>query len=281
MGLRYGAMRPILRVLTVSLTLGLCCPAVAAASAPIEEVWSFNGGEIAVQPGPAGTLVGTVVQATSFARCSHPVGETMWTDMRIQADGSYWGLHQWFAELPECVRVPVLGPTAWRVMPAADGSEYLLVCFSRPGGPQPTIAPSGASANVTYACVASSPTAPVPVQPPAGGESGPAGFAQMPAPASGEKCFRSRSLRIHLKHPKYDPLREAVITVGRRKLRVRRHGKRFASTIVLRHLPTGTFKITIQATTVLGHHLSSSRTYHSCAATAPGGKTHAKKADRG
>lgn len=266
-------MRSILLVLTASLLVSLCWAAEAAASSPIEEVWGFNGGQVAVQPGPGGTLVGTVVQATSFARCSHPIGELMWTDMRLQPDGSYWGLHQWFVEVPECVRMPTLGPTAWRAMAAADGSVYLLVCFSRPGGPQPTIAPDGTSANVTYGCVASSPIAPAPAQPPAGGESGAAAFAQPARPMSSAKCFRASRLRIHLKDPKYDPLREALIAFGRHKLRVRRHGARFNSTVVLRHLPSGAFKVTIQATTVLGHHLASSRTYDHCAAAARGKKT--------
>ena len=127
----------------------------------IEGVWAFENGQIAITPTSDGTFVGTVVDETKFAECVHPVGEEIWTDMRLQPDGSYWGASP--VVLRRNVREnPTLGPTAWRVREAPDGSRYLQVCFSAPGSSQPTIAANGLTANVTYNCVNSALTAPLP-----------------------------------------------------------------------------------------------------------------------
>lgn len=235
----------------------------SAAAAPIERVWSFNGGEVAIQSQGA-NFVGTVVGPTRFALCSHPVGEQMWTDVRPQPDGSYWGLHQWFFETAECIHNPALGPTAWRVMESAGGGHYLLVCFSNPGGTQPTIASNGATANVTYGCRQSAEVAPVPVQVAAASSAGVQSFAQAVKLPSVEKCFSRRDFEIHLQDPRHDPMKEVVVRIGGRRVVVVRRHNVFAATINLRGLPSGAFTVKIRATTVLGHHLYGSRTYHTC-----------------
>src|SRR5271166_1284619 len=129
----------------VVMFLALQCSTTQASVSPIEAVWAFNGGEVAVVRQADGAYAGIVDAPTTFARCSHPVGEQMWSRMRLQPDGSYWGLHQWFFESEPCQLNPTLGPSAWRVMTATNGSRYLLVCFSAPGSTQPTIAASGAT----------------------------------------------------------------------------------------------------------------------------------------
>jgi len=271
-------MRALLSALA-AVTLGACVLVSAAgASSPIEQVWSFNGGQVAIHPGSGGSLVGTVIQPTQFAQCSHPVGEEMWSEMRLQPDGSYWGLHQWYFESSGCIRNPQRGPTAWRVMEASGGAHYLLACLSSPGGPQPTIAASGAEANVNYGCRESARIAAIPAQAPPKSRAGRAGFAQAVTLPGNRKCYSRRSFQIHLKDPKYDPLKEVIITIGARKIRVTRHGSRFAATISLKGLPRGTFTVKIRATTVLGHHLSGSRTYHTCIPKPPKPKTPARKA---
>jgi hypothetical protein len=143
---------------------GSALPGSAVATSPsaITGVWSFNGGEVAIQPQPGGTFVGTVIAPMRFVACSHPVGEVMWTAMTSEPDGSYWGLHQLYYESAACIRNPILGPAAWRVMEAGGGAHYLLACLSSPGGPQPTIAPGGATANVGYGCFRSAAIAPIP-----------------------------------------------------------------------------------------------------------------------
>jgi len=227
----------------------------AAPGAGIEGIWSFSGGEVAIQRQPGGTLVGTVVAPTKFVECSHPDGEQMWTSMALQPDGSYWGLHQWYFQSPGCVANPQLGPTAWRVMEAPGGAHYLLVCFSSPGTTQPTISPSGTAQHATFGCRESARIAPLPVE---------STFAESVLLPSNRKCYSRRVFQIHLRDPKYDPLKEVLITLGHRRILVKRHRNVFVATVNLRGLPRGTFTVRIRVTTLLGHHLTGSRTYHTC-----------------
>jgi hypothetical protein len=247
-------------LMLVVLTLGASAAGAAASPSAIERTWSFNGGEVAIQAQPGGAFLGTVVVPTKFSQCVHPVGEPMWTAITRQPDGSYWGLHRWFYETAECVANPTPGPTAWRVMEAADGAAYLLVCFSAPGGPQPRIASDGATADVSYGCVKSAEVAPV---------TGVESFTKSVLLPSNRKCLSRRVFQIHLHQSKYDPFKAVTIAFAKHKLTVQRRGNVFAATINLKGLPRGTFTVRIHVATVLGHRLSGSRTYHTCVAKAP------------
>src|SRR5262249_12907140 len=156
-----GAARLGFRLLCL-LAASAVASAVAAASASadysstpvsIEGIWSFNGGRVGIQRDQNGTFTGTVVTPTRFATCTHEVGEKMWIGIARQPDGSYWGLHQWFFERPDCPPNPNLGLTTWRVL-EDKGYRQLRVCFSDPGSDeQPTIAPDGRTGDYTYGCV--------------------------------------------------------------------------------------------------------------------------------
>jgi hypothetical protein len=253
-----------LAALLAALLLAASARATAPPTASIESVWAFNGGQVAVVRRPNGSYAGLIDASTTFARCSHPVGEQMWSEIRLQPDGSYWGLHQWFFESEGCQTNPTLGPSAWRVMTAANGSHFLRVCFSQPGTSQPTIAPDGRSEHVTYSCFESTLLAPVPTQSPPSSRAGVEAFAQAVGLPSNRKCVSRRVFRIHLHNPPFDPIKEAVVRLRGRRVAVVRRSRRFASTIDLRGLPRGRFTIAVHLTTVLGHHLSGSRTYHTC-----------------
>jgi len=242
--------------------LALQCSTTQASVSPIEAVWAFNGGEVAVVRQADGAYAGIVDAPTTFARCSHPVGEQMWSRMRLQPDGSYWGLHQWFFESEPCQLNPTLGPSAWRVMTATNGSRYLLVCFSAPGSTQPTIAASGATEHVTYRCYESAQLAPIPVQ--SSAATAAARFKDAVTLPSNRRCLSTRVFRIHLHNPPFDPIKEAVVRLHGRRFAVLRRGANYSSTISLRGLPRGTFTVMIRITTVLGHHLSGSRSYRTC-----------------
>lgn len=254
---KRGRLQSLGGLLLVLLVLGAFDQLATASAQPlIEGVWSFNGGKVAIHSGPEGTLVGTVVEPTKFAQCIHTVGEEMWTDMRLQTDGSYWGLHQWFYETAACQKNTNLGPTAWRVLQDSTGASYLLVCFSYPGTTQPMISPSGVTANATYGpCVKSAEVAP------AGGVES---FANSVGLPSNQKCYSRRDFRIHLHEPTYDPFKKVLVTIGKHRLSVLRHGNTFAATVDLKGLPRGAFTVRIHITTVLGHRFSGSRTYHTC-----------------
>jgi hypothetical protein len=248
---RPGQRRALLLLTTTGLLL-LLSAAVASAASSIEGVWSFGGGQIAVHPGPEGTFVGTVVVATQFAECVHPVDQEIWKDMRPQADGSYWGGHQWYFE-GTCAENPEPGATAWRVMEEPNGSRYLRACFSEPGSSQPTIAPNGSDAHATYDCVNSTLVAALPT----------ASVLSFGA----TKCASARHFQIHLREPRYDPFKTVRITLAGHKLTARRRGDYVVATINLEGRPPGSFTVKIAATTVLGMRLMGSRTYHTCAKT--------------
>jgi hypothetical protein len=249
-------------LLAITATLATMLLAVdvasARATASIEGVWSFNGGQIAVQGSSNGTFVGTVVVQTKFAECTHPVGQQIWTKLTLLPDGSYWGFHQWYLGTSSCVLNPTLGPTAWRVLEAPGGSRYLRVCFSHPGTSQPTIAANGSDGRATYGCVNSALTAPLPQV------SGTAGYSESLSVPSAKKCLSLRLFKIHLLDPKYDPLRRVSVTIRGRRVAVARKGKYIVASVDLRGLPPGAFTVKIHATTTLGHSLSATRTYHTC-----------------
>lgn len=253
-------LRPRSLLLAIATTMLLAVGvASAGATSSIEGIWSFNGGQIGVQRLSNGTYAGTVVVETKFAECAHPVGQRIWTGMTEQPDGSYWGLHKWYSGAPqECKENPIGGPTAWRVLKAANGSHYLRVCFSHPGTTQPTIAANGSDSGATYGCTNSALTARLP------GASGLAGSRLKLSLPSAKKCLSLRRFQIHLQDSRYDPLKKVSVWINGRKIATRRKGKYVVATINLKGLPKGAFTIKIQATTVLGHHLSASRTFHTC-----------------
>jgi hypothetical protein len=265
-------------VLAASLSGGA---ASAGATSEIEGVWSFNGGEVAVHAVAGGKFEGVVVAPTKFAECTHKVGEHVWTEITQQPDGSFWGKHQWLFE-KSCLPNPDLGPTAWRVLHAASGSRYLEVCFSEPGESQPTIAPNGTSANVSYNCISSSPTAPLPVVVNTPGSSGAeqVSFANTILLPKARACVRRGMLAIKIADPKRDQLKEVVIRIKKRKVADVRGVKRLEKGIVLKHLPSGGYTLKIVATTVLGQKLTGSRTYHSCKRHPGKAKLHGRRGHR-
>jgi hypothetical protein len=242
----------------------------ARAEAPIVGVWSFSGGKVAIQAQADGTFTGTVVAPTKFAECTHPVGERMWTGITPQADGSYWGTHQWFFATAECIPNPALGPTAWRVL-GTKSSQFLRVCFSEPGSDaQPTIAGDGSDSSATFGCVDSARISALP-------KLSPAKLAQFVHLPRNRSCLRHRKLRIHLHDPNNDPFSKIEISLKsgklQRKASVKRHRHSAIATLSLKGLPELDFVINARLTTVLGRHLSLHRKYRLCA----GGASHRQR----
>jgi hypothetical protein len=263
--LAHRALKSSLLALLVCLALG--GSVAAAATNPIEGTWSFGGGAVDVHAA-AGGFEGVVVTPTTFAKCVHPEGQVMWTEMHAQADGSFWGKHQWYGD--NCELDTHLGLTAWRVLRAANGDRTLKVCFSLPESEsQPTIDSSGKEANATYGCSESAPLGPLPVtEGPGSGSGGGSGqvitFANTVVLPNAKACVSQRSLKLSLRDPKYDPLKEVLVRINGRKVADVRGVKRLKKGVVLGHLPSGTYKVSVLATTVLNQHLTGASTYHSC-----------------
>jgi hypothetical protein len=256
--------RRALTLLPIVLLAALAFSASAqAATNEIEGVWSFNGGSVAIEPVPgSSTLQGKVQNATKFGECIHPAGEVMWTGMTLQPDGSFFGFHQWFKDTSgNCEREQPLGPTVWRVLHNSRGGSYLKVCFSHPGTTQPHIALSGVATEDTYGCSESALIEPLP-------NSGVLGSTTVSLP-SAKACISQSTMKIKLKDPKNDRLKQVVISVNGKKIAAIKGVKAINKAlkkggITLTKLPSGTYKISVTATTVLHKTLTGSQTYRSC-----------------
>jgi hypothetical protein len=233
----------------------------AQSAAPILGVWSFSGGKVAIQAAENGGFVGKVVSPTRFAECTHEVGEEMWTQIKPQPDGSYWGSHQWFFTSAECIPNPALGPTAWRVL-GNSSSQFLRVCFSEPGlGIQPTIAANGSSVDATFGCVDSARVSSLP-------KLSPTKLSRYVHLPRAKNCLGSRKLRIHLHDPDNDPFVKIEVSLKsgalHRRAKVRRHRHNAIAIVSLVNMPRSSFTVTVKVTTVLEHHLSLRRKYRIC-----------------
>jgi hypothetical protein len=250
------------RILTSGLTavalLLLTATGASAQAADVEGVWTFGGGQVAVQDAGDGTHKGTVIRETVLATCAHPVGETMWLGMRPQPDGQWWGGHQWYNNA-DCSPIAQRGNTAFRVLTRPDGSRFLRVCFAGPENPelQPTIAPDGTSANTTTECDDSDFVRPVPE-----GKPGITQIATLPKQGK-KKCLSKRKFKIRLREPEGDALKRAVVRLNGKVIRTRT-GERITAPISLKGLPKGRYTLKITATTVLGKTISGTRKYRTC-----------------
>jgi hypothetical protein len=234
----------------------------AQADSPIEGVWSFNGGKVAVEANSDGSFRGVIVAPTKFSQCFHPVGEEVWSGIREQSDGSFWGLHQWYFETSDCVANPERGLTAFRVVSSADGSRSLEVCFSEPGSQsQPKIPSSGSPSGATYGCSNSTRISALP------------SVQQADAPKyillpGNGLCLTRSKLKVRLRNPAGDPISEAKVQL--RSGKVRRRAKLIPKSngivalLNLRGLTKTKFTVSVNLTTVLGHHLKRKRTYRLC-----------------
>ena len=247
---------------------------------PIEGVWSFSGGAVAIEGLSDGSYQGTVVNPTSFAVCTHPAGQVMWTAMKEQADGSFWGLHTWFKGGDKCEENPLRGLTAWRVLVGADGARHLVVCFSTPGdASQPKIDAAGKCTGGTFGpAIESSPLGGLPGST---ADGGPVTFERIVLVPGNASCLKRKSLKIRLKNPKYDPLKEVVVKVNGKKAKAIVGPEKLQKPIVLKNLPDGAFKVTVVATTVLNERLKGNKRYTTCGTGSgmirlPGAKNHAK-----
>lgn len=267
-------IRRLLLSATVSALVLLGAVSNAQADSPIEGVWSFNGGKVAVEASGDGSFRGVIVAPTKFSQCFHPVGEEVWSEIKPQADGSYWGLHQWYFETAECTPNPERGLTAFRVITAGDGSKSLEVCFSEPGSKsQPKIPPSGSPTGATYGCSNSAHISPLPSVAPADAPK------YILLPGNG-LCLTRPKLKVRLRNPSGDPIVQAKVRLRsgkvRRRAKLTKKSNGFVATLNLRGLTKPKFTVSVKVTTALGHHLKAKRAYRLCGPVRAGKHRHHK-----
>jgi hypothetical protein len=255
-------LRKGLLSLTLAALFAVGIVSSAQADSPIEGVWSFNGGRVAVEANDDGSFRGVIVAPTKFSQCFHPVGEEVWSGIRRQPDGSYWGLHQWYFETDECLPNPERGLTAFRVVTGGDGSKSLEVCFSEPGSKsQPKIPPSGSPSGATYGCSSSARISPLPSVTPADAPK------YILLPGNG-LCLTRPKLKIRLRNPVGDPIVKAKVLLRsgkiRRRAKMTQKSSGILATLNLRRLTKTKFTVSVNVTTALGHRLKRKRAYRLC-----------------
>jgi hypothetical protein len=267
-------IRKLLLSVTVVALLLLAAVSNAQADSPIEGVWSFNGGKVAVEANEDGSFRGVIVAPTRFAECVHPVGEEVWNSIKAQSDGSYWGLHEWYFE-GSCAPNPERGLTAFRVNTGGDGSKSLEVCFSEPGSKsQPKIPSSGSPSGATYGCSNSARISPLPSVEPADAPK------YILLPGNG-LCLTRPKLKVRLRNPTGDPIVQAKVRLRsgkvRRRAKLTQKSNGIVATLNLRGLTRPKFTVKVKVTTALGHHLASKRSYRLCGPVAAGNHGHRKR----
>ena len=243
-----------------ALTLLAAAPAAAQNPDPIEAVWSFSGGQVAVELQPDGSFIGTIIRPTQLSECTHQNGEQMWINIRRQPDGQYFGGHQYF-RTSDCSFIAERGMIALRVLQNAQGQTFLRVCFDDPDvapDEQPTIAPDGSNATTQDGCRDSDLVSPLPREEPRLSDI-------VTLPRQTGRCASRRRFAIRLREPVGDALESARITLNGRRLRVTRNAANRLGTVVdLRGLPRGRYRVAIVAETVRGRTIRGSRRYRTC-----------------
>jgi hypothetical protein len=243
----------------LALTLAAAAPA-AAQSDPIEAVWEFNGGQIAVERQSDGGFVGTIVRPTQLSECTHQNGEPMWTEIRAQPDGQYFGRHQYF-RTTDCSFIE-RGMIALRVLRNPQGQTFLRVCFDDPEqspNEQPSIAPDGSNTATDDGCRDSTLVAPLPKDPPKLADV----VTGLPPQTRG--CASRRRFPIRLKEPAGDAIAPTPrVTRNGKRIPVTFTAGRWRSVIDLRGLARGRYTFKIVAKTVRGRTIQGSRRYRTC-----------------
>ncbi len=259
-------MRRPLLALPLAILVTALAPAAASAQADIEAIWSFSGGQVAVQAA-AGRELHRDRDPRDDARRLRP---SRWASRcgsasAPQPDGQYFGGHQWYTNA-DCAPIATRGNTAYRVLLKPDGSRFLRVCFAAPETPeiQPTIAPDGTATPEN--CNDSDLVSPLP---------NPAGKPELDTivtlPKQGKKkCMSRRSFKIRLREPRGDALKSAEVFLNGKRIQVRT-GKRLTAPINLKGLPKGRYTVKIVAKTVLGKTIQGKRKYRTCAKKRRGG----------
>ena len=121
----------LLSALTVAATVIAVwsTPASGQANNDIVGLWNFNGGIVGVTKNADRSFTGTIVKATTTGTCAHPVGEQMWTGVRLAGNLNYFGRHVWFLTAP-CRVAPSPGNTAWKIFADANGKRFLRGCYA-------------------------------------------------------------------------------------------------------------------------------------------------------
>ena len=229
-----------------ALTLGVLAGPARAADL-IEGSWLFENGQILVESTGPGTFKGTVVKATRFTACTHPVGQPIW---QMSGSGaSYSGTHAWYQS--DCTVAPG-GLSTWTITSTNPDFFAMRFCTVTPGGGPPTFNPDGTPTGLTRCTDLQRVLPPQPVPT----------FADS-ATLPGRSCRHASRLTVQWHPPKADPLVRATVNVSGRRVLVLGPNHLLRS-IEIRGLPRGRFTMKLALTTASGRVVRGSRFYKTC-----------------
>ena len=242
-------LRLLLAIVATMLSVGV---ASASAASSIEGIWSFGGGRDRRPPRTERDARRHGRRCDHVRRMPAPgrrrnLERNARTARRLLLGLSPVVLRRHVRAEPDARTdgVARLGSARW--------IEELRVCFSHPGDVQPMIPAVGPEVDVTYGCVDSALTAPLP---------------------SVSRRLLHRREAMRQRTPLHHPPRRAPVRPVQERSRIAQrppHQDEARRALRRRHdqpqgAAAGGFTLKIAATTILGLHLSGSRTYRTCAA---------------
>lgn len=236
---------------TAAVTAIWSAPSFGQANNDIVGLWNFNGGIVGVTKNADKSFTGTVVKATTTGTCGHPVGERMWTDVRLAGNLNFFGKHVWFLTTP-CRPAPSAGSTAWKIFVDVNNKRFLRGCYASWSNttlqPQIDVAghadvgPGGTCID-SYAVPAKRSTIKQIVK-----------FPDL-------KCVGSR-LKLTFTDPPTDAIAAVQVYAGTARKTFKR--TKMAAATVRPKAAGGTVKIKVIAKTLLGNKITGSKTYTAC-----------------
>lgn len=237
-----------------SATLAFAGPASAQSTSDFASVWEFNGGQVGVIKNPDKSFTGIVVRPTKTGACVHPVGEQMWTGVRLTGNLTWAGKHVWFLTNP-CRLAPATGNTAWKIFKNPGGKTFLRGCYAN--WALPAIAP----------VFSTDPATPGSCDP---GQAGAVidsdyiprkkGTFKAIAKFPKAKCL-GKKLKLKFVDPPADALATVQVRAGKFKKTLTR-GKLTLTLEVAKG--AGKVKVSVAAKTLLKHRIKGSKTYRTC-----------------
>lgn len=248
-------LREIKHALTVAIavgatTLAFAGQASAQSTSDFANVWKFNGGQVGVIKNPDKSFTGVVIRATTSGLCVHPVGEQMWTGVRLGTNLTWSGKHVWFLT-GSCQLAPATGNTTWKIFKNPSGKTFLRGCYTNWARPEimPAIDNAGTCTTGDGGATIDSDYIP-------GKKSTFKSITKFPK----SKCL-GKTLKLKFVDPPSDALSTVKVTAGKFKKTLTRAGL----TLNLRVAKgKGKVKVSVSAKTLLGHKVKGSKTYKTC-----------------
>jgi hypothetical protein len=248
--------RPAAMAIAVgAITMATAGSASAQSTSDFANVWAFNGGQVGVIKNADKSFTGIVVRATKSGSCVHPVGEKIWTNVRLGTNLSWSGQHVWFLTGP-CRLAPATGNTTWKIFKNTQGKTLLRGCYANWARPdiQPQFIAGITECTPAFANVNEGATIDSDFVPSRKGTF--KSIARFPK----SKCI-GKTLKFKFAEPPTDALATVTVTSGKFTKTLTRPNL----SLSLKVAPgSGKVTVKVRAKTLLRHTIKGAKTYKTC-----------------